>query len=114
MVMTIHREMIDEGASLFYDQGFRAVLETHMDYLRRHPESDFLTIETYPAHKYEYDLYGLLAYYKVDLKYHWLVMRMNELTSPTEYSSEVTALIIPSNTVINSIIQNYRTSNKVK
>ena len=112
MTMTIHKQMVDEGPALFYNPSFRATLETHLSLLREHKDTDFLTIESYPAHKYEYDFYGLLSFYKVEPKYHWLILRMNEMTSPPEYTSDITAILIPSNAVVGSIVQAYRTSNK--
>jgi len=91
---------IDEGASIYYDDGFRNVIEDHMTYLRNRTDTGVKVVEPGRAYKYEADFYGLLQFLLVPTELHWVVLRMNGYTSPTQYRPEKLSVIVPNPDVI--------------
>lgn len=113
MAMAITALLADAGTAIDYDQGFRAVLEDHMTYLRKHPKTTMIMIQPGDAYKYEFDLFGLLTLYGVKRSMQWVTMRMNDYTTPMQATVELESLIVPSETVINQIRQTHQTSHKL-
>lgn len=87
--------MKDEGSSIYYSKSFREELEKHLDILRTGLEANGLAIEPNIAIKYKGDFYGLLTYYNIPYKYHWITMRVNKYTSTMDYEGTVDTIIIP-------------------
>lgn len=111
--MVIDDLMVQSGASIYYDDGFRNVLEDHMTVLRNDATTRVIDIDAGRAYKYESDLYGLLQLYNVPTHLHWLVMRMNRLTSPMDYPATMYALLIPDPAVIERLRQSHMTTRTV-
>jgi len=105
--MQVDTLMFDQGSAIFYDDDFRRVLEDHMTVLRTDRSTKILNIAEIDAYKYEYDLYSLLLKYSVPAYMHWIVMRVNKMTAPTEMTRTITALLYPSTTLINQIRQSH-------
>ena len=112
--MKILDTISDSGADIYYNSKFRVVLEDHMTFLRSHPDNDLLNIEPAQAYKYAGDLFGILQYYNLSPYLHWIVMRVNGMTSPTEFRDTTTALIIPSMSVIATIRNTHMSQSKMK
>jgi hypothetical protein len=98
--MAIDSLLFDEGASVYYDESFRNVIEDHMTYLRTHPRTGMRVVEPGRAYKYEADFYGLLQFYNIPAALHWTVLRMNRLTSPSEFSLDIETILVPDPDVI--------------
>ena len=88
MTMPIVALMQNEGEAIYYTPEFRAMLESHMAWLRARPELTLTPIDPHAAMKYAGDLDGLLTYYNVEPRYHWFIMRLNNLTSSQEYTAD--------------------------
>lgn len=111
--MQVDTLMIDAGADIYYDQGFRNVLEDHMSYLRNHATTHAIAVEPIQAHKYRFDLFGLLSDCNVPPYMHWLVMRMNKMTAPTEANTDLSVLLIPNFTTVDHIRQAYVSTQRI-
>jgi hypothetical protein len=112
MAMAINKLMVQEGPSIHYDPKFCRTLETYMDYLRKHPETQSVPINPHDAYKYEGDLISLLRRYQVPRHLHWVVMRMNEFTSTSDVKQDLQSLLVPLDDVVNNIRQLYLTTDK--
>ncbi|HRM29451.1 MAG TPA: hypothetical protein PLH48_02845 [Acinetobacter johnsonii] len=112
--MDIYKHLINMGPEVFYEPGFRIVLEDHLTYLINHPSSEVFTVEPGPAHKYEGDFYGLLQAYKLPAYMHWIIMRMNSMTSPMEYRDNKLDILKPSAEVLEKIRNTYKSQTKLK
>ena len=112
MAMPIHQLASPSGAALYYDANFRTTLESHLDYLKNHPETRLIQLDPHDAYKYEFDLCGLLSKLGLPQQYHWVVMRVNEMVSPQQLTEETTRIKIPSINVIENIKLLYTTANK--
>lgn len=77
------------------DPQYYVLLETHVHYLKKHPNTQLVEVMGQQAEKYTGDLSGLLDSLAVDKKYHYLIARINDLTACTEYDGKKTLLLIP-------------------
>mgnify|MGYP001325834188 CR=1 FL=1 len=96
----LYRSMSSDGPAAYYSADMRVMLELHIPYLLANQRSTLIPIDPNDAHRYEYDLAGLLLKYSVPAQLHWIVMRLNNMTSPIEFTSAVTGLYIPDPNVI--------------
>jgi hypothetical protein len=94
--MDIYKLTIHEGDDIYYSKSFMDTLESHLDYFRKSSLSNTLQVDTKKAHIYEGDLFGYLNDIGIDQKYHWLVMRINDLYCSNEFDQTKYVLIVPS------------------
>ena len=111
--MNINDLSFDAGPSIYYKDDFRAVLEDHMSFLREHKSTSQLYVDANKAYKYEHDLFGFLANASVGAHLHWVIMRMNKMTSPMEFTLGTEVLLIPDVGLIDKIRQSHMSSRKL-
>lgn len=113
MTFSINSLAVGESYSFYYTKEIKNLLESHLEFLKNHPESRVVQITPNIAYKYEGDFYGLLMTLRIPQQYHWITMRMNDLTSPTDMPENKIAFIQPSFDVVDQIISMYRTSRSI-
>ena len=106
--------MIDPGADVYYSDAFRVVMEDHMTYLRNHEDNQALVTQPVYAQKYQGDFFGLLQHHHVAAHLHWVTLRMNHMTNPTQYDGLGLNFIIPSARTLEVIRNTYKTQSKIK
>jgi hypothetical protein len=111
--MNVDSLMFNPGSDIYYDAGFRVVLEDHMTLLRNDSTTQIIDVAPMDAYVYEADLFGLLSKYGVAPYLHWLTMRMNDMTSPSENDLKLTQLLIPYQGNIDKIRQSYTSVNRI-
>ncbi len=109
--MDISPYIDDEGPDVFYDEKFRAVIEAHIDFLKTHKETKVIYLDPNIVYKYEFDMYGLMKYYSISPYLHWIILRMNDLYSMTNFPKDIAQLIVPSESAINHIRQIFMSAN---
>ena len=107
--MSLSQLMVNEGPEIDYSEDFRTVMETHVEYLKNHSTTDSLVVQPNLAYKYENSFYDLLSVLEVSREQHWITMRVNGMTSPTEYTADMTELLIVDSGEYKSIKNLYRT-----
>ena len=112
--MKLLDSLIKPGPDVYYSAEFRNVLEDHMTYLRSHPENSEVTIAPNIGYKYIGDLAGVLHHYNVPYNLHWIVMRMNHMTSPIDYRDTMLNLDIPSFTAVERLRTTHMSQSKIK
>jgi hypothetical protein len=105
--------MPSEGPALMYSDGFRQVIEDHLEYLRRHENTEIIDIEPQVAYKGQGDLVSVLQDYQIAPELHWVVMRMNGYTSPMQYQPSDLTLLMPSQGLIDSLLRVHRVNLKL-
>lgn len=85
MAFTVNELAHPAGDAVFYEPGFRTVIETHLPLLRNSPDTRRQEISADKIHQYEGDFYGLLAEQGVPLELHWLHLRVNGFESPYQF-----------------------------
>lgn len=87
--------ILGTGPAVFYNQAFMTALEYHVPLLKNHPKAILLNVKPAEAYQFTGNLYGLLTSLGVPKQYHWIIMRCNDMYSPSEYDEALTALIQP-------------------
>lgn len=111
--MQIDKLMIADGTQIYYSDTFRRVLEDHLTYLQTHPSTRQIAIDPEQAYRFEGDLWGLMSHYNVPMHLHYLVMRMNGLSSPQDSSVGITFLLVPNPNVVNQIRTSHMSSRRI-
>jgi hypothetical protein len=96
--------MVDAGEDKFYDPAFRNVLEDHMTYLREQ-YSTLVIINPDEAYQWRGDFFGLLDGRGYARKYHWIILRLNQYSSPVQFTEDTLAILVPNFTTIDQIAQ---------
>lgn len=102
------------GADVFYDPGFRAEIETHLPLLRNYSKTTVQNIEPSVAYKNENDFVGLLNDIGMSNDMHWITMRLNSMTKPQDYRSNMLSILIPPSDYIDLIRKKYSTVHRIK
>lgn len=89
------KDGLPEPGSEVADINYYTLQESHISYLRNYPGSKTVAVEGQIADKFAGDFYGLLDFLRIDKKYHYLIMRINDLYSAADYTGEVTEIFVP-------------------
>jgi hypothetical protein len=111
--MKINDSVAFTVSDIYYDTQFRNVLEDHMTFLREHPKTSIASVKVRDAYKYEGDLSGLLSAMNIEKSMHWVIMRMNNMTSPSDVKSSLKSLYIPKTEIIDRIREVFLTQSKI-
>lgn len=111
--MDIKKLAYNEGPSIYYDPKFRAVLEDHMSFLRMHDETIMIQLNAHEVHKWVGDLFGFLLTLNIPAHMHWVVMRINSLSTPTDLNDSISNLLIPSSKALQVIANLHNTRSKI-
>lgn len=93
----------------FFDENYLVLLESFRTYFN----NNLITQEVPPLYmeKYKGDFYGLLSYYKIDMNFHYIIMRVNNITSSDNFNEKNSSIILlPDVDFINSLHQVYTSS----
>ena len=101
--MLIDKFMVNTGESIYYDEAFRATLESHMGFLRSSDKTRTVSVVPQKADVYNGDLFGYLGEVGIPYQYHWIIMRVNAFTSPYDFGSETYTLLVPDQKEIETI-----------
>lgn len=118
MPFTVQRTIKKPKYADFYTPGLRNTLEHHLPFLRNHPDTERRPVSADDIYRFEGDLYGLLHYIGIETSQHWLIMRVNKMTSPTDLGKSLhdeyggaNALVlkIPPPQVVDQVKKRFRT-----
>lgn len=121
MSFSLNQMMVEMGDSIYFDEGFRIVLETHMVILRKDTATRRVLVPPELAYQYQGDLYGLLgtSQFNQAFGYRWLVMRVNGLYNPADYGlnwdnqyagAHDFSLLLPSEEYVSQLARKYKTT----
>ena len=89
------------------DRDYYEVLESHLEYMKKHASTRRRDFGLDEAAKYKGDFYGLLYSLGVDKKYYYPIMRVNGLSNSGEYDGLMNSIMHPSEEVLNDITTIY-------
>lgn len=112
MALSINKLEANEGGAGYYDPGFTRYLESYLMHLKGLANNQMHPVDSHTLYKYEGDLYGLFDVLGIPRHLHWITMRMNNFTSPTQFNGELYTIIAPTEGVINNILQKFTTTKK--
>lgn len=83
---------------------FRDLMLLHVDYLRNHPKTRVVPINTAKRNLNLYDLYRYLSDTDYPAELHWVILLVNDLHSHIELDQSVHDLIFPDAGVVLGIL----------
>jgi hypothetical protein len=97
-----------------YSVGFRNLIENHLNLLRILPSTKRLPIDPKKEHSYYGDFYNLLYNeFGIAQDILWVVMRVNHLNSPLDYTGALGYVTIPSRSEIEQLLRRYLNSTTI-
>lgn len=102
----------NEGPAVYYSAPFRDVIEQHLTYLIASNTHE-LAVDPHIAFKYKADFYGLLQYLGVAPQMWWVVLRVNNMTTPADYTEEMLSILIPDFNEIEKLRTSYTTIHRI-
>jgi hypothetical protein len=104
MAVTVLSKAIADGGSVYYSEAWRNTIEQHLSWLLG--QSTNVTVPLVPSDtiKYQFDFFGLCQEYGYAPYLHWIILRMNGLTGPTEYCGQFSMITVPNSTVVNQLL----------
>ena len=109
-------EIMSKGGEWnYYDNGFREAIEPCIQYMKDQG-GGIEKIELTPSDRevYDCDFYGLLTKLKINPKLHWIILRLNGMRSPREFTMEQTSFLFIRETEFGILSQMFRTVSKIK
>lgn len=100
------------GSLVSNDSLLRNNLEYFIPYLRTHPSTRPIVVDTVLLDRYQFDFIGLMQHLGIGEELHWINMRVSGLASPTDLSHETNNLYLVDGDVLNRLINTYRTNKK--
>jgi hypothetical protein len=101
----------DAGSDFYYDKAFRRVIEDNLDIIRKSPNTHALALKPYHAELYKGHFFSLLYEYKIPVYLHWIMMRLNYMSNPSDYTGLLT-VFIPDFRIVENLLNTYRTRYK--
>ena len=96
---------------ILHDSKFRLALDAHHSFFLQQGNYEVKNVDDHQAQKYRYDLTGYLTSVGVTRERHYVTMRLNGMTSMTEFTYDrFKALIIPTANAISEIFSRYKTT----
>ena len=96
-------------SSLVKDIDFYVLLDSHIPYFLSHPQTKTIVIPGLQAERFKGDFHGLLNYLALDKKLHYLITRMNNLFSSSDYAGEETSITLPDPSIVSRVISTFST-----
>lgn len=88
-------------------EDFYILQESHVSYLRTHPETAITEVNGQQAEKYTGDFHGLLTSMNIPRKFHYFITRVNGYNTSTDYDGFRTTIRVPSTKAMNQIMTIY-------
>jgi hypothetical protein len=94
---------VSSGPDIYYDPDFRAVLDAHYTYLRNLSTNTIRTVTPFQSTKFAGDFYGLLSDMQVPRQFFYVILRINNMVSPNDFTSTMQSILIPDTSVVEMI-----------
>ena len=98
---------MDMGDKNLYDVAFRNIIESHLKYLREHLNTQSIRLDPHIEYEYAGDFYGLLQAMGYPHDIQWILMRVNGLHSPIDYTGELETILVPPDAVITMLLSRH-------
>lgn len=106
----IEKLMVNGGDDLFYTPAFRNMIENHLPDLTDPAHCVNVVVDNKDADDADGDFYALLHQYKVRPEHRWTCLRMNQMTAPNQYKSNMVHILVPREDFIKKLVKRFKTS----
>lgn len=88
MAFTIMQQMSQPGYDMYYEPGFRLLVETYLNILKNF-NATIVAIPPDKYYQYEGNFYGYLVELQIAPCLHWIYMRVNGMENPDQFAAEL-------------------------
>lgn len=110
---TLTKSYLITNTAVYFDSKFKQLIEDHIELICSDEHSSEITVSNVDAAVYHGDFNGLLLANGVEHNLHWIIMRMNGLTSPMQYTSDNTTIRLPDISYINILVNRFRANQTI-
>lgn len=107
--MNIRNKMRAPGHSAYYSDGWKALVDQHVDFLLSSSNTMIVDVEPMAAFKYAGDLAGFLVATQVPAHHTYVVLKLNGMTDGTQFNRDFKQLILPSDKDLEKLMSTYTT-----
>ena len=111
-MLTVKDHLLSEGPKVFYKESFRNLLEEHLSYLKDESTVEEVVIEPNLLNKFKHNFYGYLNVKNIPRQYHWIVMRMNNMHSSSDFNTTMRTFIMPDINTIENMVKIFNVKTK--
>lgn len=104
MGFTINKTNRGASKPIYYTDHYRQLVENHLPLIRNDTSALTVTIPTDVAFVCNADFFSVLNHFDVPEHLHWTIMRVNGYSSPTQYRTHVTEILIPSDALLERLL----------
>lgn len=101
---------VRSAPAVYYHPLFRIEIEKHVEWLRSHSTTTVITLNERDVYRYQSDFYSLLYTLNIPVELHWIILRMNHFTNPSEIPDTITTLYIPNANLISQMVETFKTA----
>ena len=98
------------GDSIYYNPSFRRVLQSNYHYIKSSLGANTIPIPANIAYQNEFNFYGVLDAMSIPKCYQWIVMMLNDMSSPNQFNRNVTSFYMPSTNILQIIKNTYNST----
>jgi len=116
MAMKIFQGSIfNTDATLYFDKDLIQVQDSHLEWFKRAGRPEYRPIPDSILDNARGDFFAVLTHFSIPPKYHRVIMLLNGLKSPADYSGQSMDVLLPDIQVLEAITSVYMTArNKLR
>lgn len=97
-------------AAIYYDEDFRDCFESCIGAFKNSTNTQVAPVAPYKASTYEGRFFDFLQDARIAKEHHWFIMRLNDMSSPSEFKATTKTILVMSETELDRLISQFRTS----
>ena len=113
MATGIGYALIEPYALGYFSLGFQNMMENHIPEIRAKSSTQNFRVDQAMVNKYEGDLFAVLYRMAIPSKYHWTIMRLNNMMSPTEFNQNTVNILLPDYEYIDQLFTIYNSTKNI-
>jgi hypothetical protein len=94
MSFTVAEKNNNFAPMLIMSDQFRLTFESHIEWIRKHVDTEMIQVDAYKARVYKYDFYSYLNAVGIPRDLHWPLLRLNGMVHPRDFDDSRTILYV--------------------
>lgn len=107
---SLYTQLLSNHDFSFSHPDFINILEDHLPLIISSSNTIVMDVDQLSALHFKNNFYGLLTEIKINQKYHWVIMRCNNIASTLAFNGEMTQLIHPDLNYVDNLYNTWRTT----
>lgn len=99
-------------SGIYYDENYMQIMDSFIEYFKRAGSVTEKTIESRYLGQYYGDFYNMLNDAGISMKYHRIILLMNGMTNPIQYTGQFLTYHCPDFSKVDQVLGAYNTGKK--